>query len=118
MIDELDRALASEEDITPSDDFLASVMEAVRQGTDYVAAMRFPRRRFAVGLAAGLASTLITVGIVLTAESPDSPDLRSLVTGTVFATSVWACASQALYLTMAVVGSLLAVRLSADLSSE
>lgn len=115
MTDELDRVLAFEEDIAASDGFLASVMAAVRQGTDYMAAMRFPWRRFAVGLAAGLASTLVSASIVLAAESPD---LRRLVTGTALATTVWACASRALYLTMAVVGSLLAVRLSVDLASE
>ena len=115
MMDEVDRILVSEEMLTPSGGFLASVMEALPQGGEYMTAIRFPWGRFAVGLTGGLLCTLLSVAILL---GRDSPELRPLGTGTGMQTILWTRPTELLFMMIGLAGSLFVVRLSVDLTGE
>jgi hypothetical protein len=72
--DEIERALRDDETITPSPDFSARVMRAVRQEAEDLGAIRFPWSRALPGLilcVLGLAAGLVT-------SPPPAAELRFL----------------------------------------
>lgn len=115
MNNDLDRILASEELLTPSVGFVNRVTAAVRRAHDHVAPIRFPWQRFAVGLAAGCLCTLLSGAILL---ARDSAGLHGSGPAAWIQPTQWSYATAVLCLTMALIGSLLVVRISVDLTTE
>jgi hypothetical protein len=115
MTDYVDRILVSEEALTPTAGFVDRVMREIRRVCEVTAPLRFPWRRFLVGLVGGGVCTLLS-GAVLLAQGPAELHLPGLAT--------WLDATQSshasdfLLLTVALVGSLFAVRFSVDIMSE
>lgn len=115
MTDDLDRILVSEKTLTPTAGFVDRVMKEIRRVCEETAPIRFPWRRFFVGLIGGGLCTLLS-GAVLLARGPTDLHLPGLAT--------WLDATQSshasdfLLLTVAFVGSLFAVRVSVDIMSE
>jgi hypothetical protein len=115
MTDELDRILLSEEPVTVTDRFATSVMRAVRRYCDQMPAIRFPWGRFATGLAGGLFCVAVSILILLPEGLPhcglvDSPTWTQ-ITQRFYGTDVFC-------IVVTLVGSLLAVRLSVEFTSE
>ena len=115
MNNDLDGILASEEPLTPSVGFANRVMAAIRRARDRVAPIRFPWQRFAAGLAAGCLCTLLS-GAPLLARG--SPGVHVSGPAAWIQLTQWGYATAVLWPTIALVGSLLAVRICVDLTSE
>ncbi len=113
MMDDLDRILVSEGGIAPSDGFLASVMEAVRERCPHEIPIPFPWGRFAGGLIGGLCGTALSVVLL----APELTCLRPLGTAAWLPIPRWLCASEIVFAAIVLVGSLLAVRCSVDVTS-
>lgn len=115
MNDKLDALLTSDETVTPSPGFVASVMQAVHQSAKAPSAIRFPWRRFAAGILLGL--LCLTLGIPLLLGK-DLSDIRwvelTTISGAVNQTSMITI----LYSTLILVGSILLIRLTVEFVSE
>ena len=111
MIDELDRILVSENRVTPSGGFLASVMEAVRASCVDHVPIPFPWKRFTIGLVGGLACTFLTM-MLLDPEFLFNalPGVRTWVT-----IPSWLCVPEIVWAALVLAGSLLILRLSVAL---
>ena len=115
-MDELDRILSTERSVTPSPDFAHSVMRAVRHEATAPPAIPFPWRRMMPIIAA--AAVLIVAVLFSLPYSPtagpspiaDSATMRQLLAA--FATLPIG------YLTAALIGSLVTVRLSLRMTSD
>ncbi len=114
MIDDLDRILVSEDSITPSGGFLASVMEAVREYRRYEIPIPFPWKRFTTGLVGGLSCTALS-SILL---APELFPLRSPGVRTWLSVPQWPCAPETVWAVLVLAGSLLAVRFSVAWTSD
>ncbi len=115
MTDELDEILMSDEALTPSSEFAASVMHAVRQRSGPPAAIRFPWLCFTVSLVAGLACVLVVAALILTGKDHG---LGITVMGDWITTLLFANPDVSVWAAMALIGSLLLVRLSVVFMSE
>ena len=115
MADDLDRILVDEEPLVPSAGFAQRVMEAVRQSLDYVAPLHFPWLRFAAGLSLGLLCAVISATILLYFDLTNHalPDFRSAIP-----TVRWIIRAEFLAAFFTLVGTLLAIRLSVESTSE
>ncbi|MGB2986419.1 MAG: hypothetical protein WBE26_11100 [Phycisphaerae bacterium] len=112
MIDDLDRVLVSEDSITPSDGFLASVMEAVREFCHHE--IPFPWKRFTTGLVGGLSCTVLSMILLAPELSPlRSPGVRAWLP-----ISQWVCGPEIVWAVIVLAGSLLAVRFAVALTSD
>lgn len=107
MTDDLDKILASEEMVTPSPGFLASVMHAVHHSITSTAAIRFPWIKFAAGFLGGLLCLLFGVGMFLP---------ENLLDFRIIGISAWS--NYACYASIVLPGILIAVRLSIEFTSE
>lgn len=114
MTDDLDRILVSENSITPTDGFLASVMEAVRACHRNQILIPFPWKRFMTGLMGGLSCTVLSV-ILLT---PELPLLRSPGVRTWLPFAQWLCIPEIVWVVLTLAGCLLTVRFSVALTSD
>ena len=114
MTDNLDRILMSEEAVRPSDGFLASVMEAVRQCCDFKFPIRFPWGRFAAGLVGGLSCTVLSVILL----APELLCLRPRGTEAWIPIPQWLCAPEMIWTVIVLIVSWLVVRLSVEFTSE
>ena len=115
MTDELDRILLSEEAITPSDGFLTSVMQTVRRYCDQMPAIRFPWGRFAAGIAVVILCVAVSILILL----PEGLPHYGLVDSATWAQVIQRFhGTDVLCVVMTLIGSLLAVRLSVEFTSE
>lgn len=115
MSDDLDAILTSDEVLTPSPGFAPSVMRDVRRTSDLAALTRFPWFLFAGGLIGG--ALCLYFGATLFLEDHlEELSLRGI--------AAWAetvslsCWSYALFSTLVLVGSLLVVRFTIELTSE
>lgn len=115
MIDDLDRILADEPELAPSQGFAPLVMDAVREAHGRMVAIPFPWRRFVAGLAGGLICVLLSAALLL-AERLSSHALFGAATWV----QAWSRsgAANVLCLVIVVIGSLLVVRLSVEFTSE
>ena len=79
-IDDLDPILSKEEAPVPSRDFVAQVMAAVQQAAGEPPPLRFPWRRFALGIVAcavwAFAGVEVLPGLALLLGDPLSPFIR------------------------------------------
>ena len=112
MIDDFDRILVSEDNITPSGGFLASVMEAVRECCRYE--IPFPWKRFATGLIGGLCCTALSMTLLL----PDVFSSRSLDVKTWLSIRQWLGAPEIVCAAVVLAGSFLAIRFSIEVTSD
>jgi len=110
MTEDLDQILLSDEDITPSDGFTASVMEAVRRDLTRESPIRFPWGRFAAGLIGSFLCTALSVA-VLSSVLPPTPEPR-------VQTPQGSGVAMFLYMLIALTASLLAVRFSFEATSD
>ncbi|MHC4695369.1 MAG: hypothetical protein ACYTFA_01355 [Planctomycetota bacterium] len=114
MSDDLDRILVSEDSITPSGGFLASVMEAVREYRRYEIPIPFPWKRFTIGLLGGLSCTVLSMILLAPELFPfRSPGVRAWLP-----MSQWLCGPEMIWAVLVLAGSLLAVRFSVALTSD
>ena len=114
MIDDLDRILVSEDSITPTGGFLASVMEAVREYRRHEMPIPFPWKRFTTGLVGGLSCTVLSMILLAPELSPlRSPGVRAWLP-----ISQWVCGPEMIWAVLVLTGSLLAVRFSVAWTSD
>ena len=114
MTDDLDRILVSEESITPSGGFLASVMEAVRECRRYEIPIPFPWKRFATGLVGGLCCTGLSMILLV----PEVFPFRSPAIKTWLSIPQWLGAPEIFCAAVILAGSFLAIRFSIALTSD
>ena len=114
MTEDLDRILVSEESITPSDGFLASVMEAVRECHRYEMPLPFPWGRFVGGLVGALCCTVLSTVLL----APKLPQLHILDKEAWTAIPPLLCAPEIVCTLIVLVGSLLAIHFSVTLTAE
>jgi hypothetical protein len=114
MIDDLDHVLVSEDSVTPSGRFLASVMQAVREDHRHEIPLPFPWSRFITGLAGGLACTVLSVILL----APESFPLPLHGAQTWLPITQWLGVPESLWLVIVLAASLLAARLAVVLTSD
>lgn len=114
MIDDLDRILVSEDSITPSGGFLASVMEGVRECRRHEIPIPFPWKRFTTGSVGGLSCTVLSMILL----APELFPLRSPGMRTWLPIPQWLCAPEIVWAVLVLAGSLLAVRFAVALTSD
>ncbi len=114
MIDDLDRILVSEDGITPSGGFLASVMEAVRECRRYEISISFPWKRFTTGLVGGLSCTVLSMILL----APELIPIRSPGVRAWLPTPRWLCGPEIAWAVVVLAGTLPAVRFAVALTSD
>ena len=114
MMDDLDRILGSEGNVTPSGGFLASVMAAVRACRRYEIPIPFPWKRFAAGLVGGVCCTLLSMIVLAPGLMPGG----SLRPSAGFALFQGPGASEVLWAMLALAVTLLSVRLTVAWTSD
>ena len=115
MTDELDVILLSDETLTPTPGFAASVMRAVRKSRSATAAIRFPWFCFAASLAAGLLCVLLPAAVMVGEKDNvlGPAGLVERITGVLLEN-----ADISLWAVPAAFGSMILVRLSVAFRSE
>jgi hypothetical protein len=113
MKEDLGRILGSGEILEPSPDFVDSVMLEIRLGYSTAAPLRFPWMRFAIYFIGGLLCALLSAVMLLAEKLAGNHFLESIAR--IFAESAW---SGDIYgIAIALLGSLLIVRISVEFSS-
>jgi hypothetical protein len=114
MTDDLDRMLISDEVLTPSPGFTASVMDAVRETAAQTPTIKFPWLRFLISQFGGILFVLLG-GRLFLAKAPGDLDINQL--------AAWAHILRQiepngfLLAALILLGSLLIIRLSVEFTS-